>query len=108
MLITTPKPQFQVSRLHGFIQIGLGIAIGIDCLTTEHRTNGKARLCFRLFSAVRGASVALPWRYVIPHREGAKLGVWRLAKRREGQVSLVRAALCAAKAVHRATVHAHV
>jgi len=40
-----------------------------------------------------------------PSREGAKLGVWRLAEHREGQVSLVRAALCAAKAVHRAAVH---
>ena len=58
-----------VSWFQGFIQIG--IAIGIDCLTTEHRTNGKARLCFRLFSAVRGALVALPWRHITPHRENA-------------------------------------
>jgi len=27
---------FWVSRFHGFIQIGVGIGIGIDYLTTEH------------------------------------------------------------------------
>jgi hypothetical protein len=37
---------FLVSRFHGFIQIGIGIAIGIDCLTTEHtERHGSVSVC---------------------------------------------------------------
>jgi hypothetical protein len=40
---------FKVSWFQGFIQIGIGIAIGIDCLTTEHtehtERHGSVSVC---------------------------------------------------------------
>ncbi|HPW76029.1 MAG TPA: hypothetical protein PLJ32_08620, partial [Kiritimatiellia bacterium] len=37
---------FRVSWFHGFIQIGVGIAIGIDCFTTGHKNTRKVMAWF--------------------------------------------------------------
>jgi len=56
----------------GFIQIGVGIAIGIgiDCLTTERTKHGNRAMPFRVLGVFRGSNQKLRF---APNRCGADL-----------------------------------
>ncbi len=59
--------RFQGFSVSGFIQIGIGIAIGIDCLTTEHPEHTETEPCLSVCSVCSVVTI----RSCVLHQTGA-------------------------------------